>query len=185
MENLNENQNLETKKLPLTERLDNWWLDKNSYKGFNGGCAIEADPTKTLQLLSDNVMPRQDNLPDLVRTSVEGHDKQHRALEVIWAEKIAEGATHVGVLEGSFHFFKGEDILPEDNVDLRISALPPILQFREREHEMIAQVTHVKEVRFRDDNQLPGVDGGGGDFATNIPDVQPGDDFAAGDTALT
>lgn len=186
MENLQENQSMDIPRQPLTERLDNWWLEKNNFKAFNGGCAIEADSVKTLELLRDNVQPRQENLPDMIRASVIEHDKQHRVLEVIWAEKIAEGATHVGVLDGSFHFFKGEEILPEDNVDLRISAMPAILQLRAKEKQMIVQAARQRVQHFRDEYRLPdGDDAAAPRELPNIPEVQPGVNISAGETALT
>jgi hypothetical protein len=142
-------------KTPVVERLDNYWVDKNKWKAMNGGCAIEGDLVKTLANLAAGVKPAKENLPAMVRSAVERKDAQGRKLEQIWAEKITEGATHVGVLEGVFHFFRGEDILPEDNVPLKIPALPPLLQMRDEEKRLLVEQTHVKEVKFRDDNHFP------------------------------
>lgn len=119
---------------------------------------------------------------------MEGHDRGKRTLETIWAEKIAEGATHVGVLEGRFHFFRGEEILPEDNDALRIPVMPAILRFRAVEKARIAAVTHREEVRFRDRNKLPLPDGVGLDNAVLpvLPERQTSpEDISPGDTALT
>lgn len=140
---------------PFMNRLDEYWLDKNKWKAMNGGCEISGDMAATLATLAANVRPPFENLSAMVRSAVERKDAAGRTLEQVWAEKITEGATHVGVLDGVFHFFKGEDILPEKNVVLEIPAMPPILQMREQERKLVAEQTHVKEIKFRDDNKFP------------------------------
>lgn len=155
LEKQNENLPKPEVRPQLADRLDSWWLEQNAWKALNGGCAISADLKGTLELLRDNVLPRREDLPELVRRTVEGKDKSKRDLETIWAEKITEGATHVGVLEGAFHFFRGEEMLPEDNDDLRINALPPILRFRAIEKGRVAATAHREEMSFHDENKLP------------------------------
>lgn len=159
---------------PVTDRLDMFWLEKNKWKAINGGCEITPDVTATLTELAANTRPPQENLAAMVRSSVERKDAAGRTLEQIWAEKIAEGATHVGILDGVFHFFKGEEILQEQTVPLEIPVAPPLLQLREEEHKLVSAQTHVKEVKFHDDNaifgELPGVAGGTG--TPNADDIQ-------------
>ncbi len=197
MEINKENPQTPETRRPLADRLNGWWLEQNAWKALNGGCVISADTRATLLLLRENVLPRREDLPDLIRRSVEGRDRGKRTLETIWSEKIAEGATHVGVLEGRFHFFRGEDVLPEDNDDLRIPVMPAVLRFRAVEKARIAALTHRKEVRFRDENSLPAYAGAGADVgadaiaapaATDLPaapELQTGPgNIAPGDSAL-
>jgi len=120
-------------KLGLSDRVDQYWLEKNAWKKMNGGCPVTPDVTATLKNLTESVNPRNENLAILVRASVESNDAQGRPLEQVWAEKIAQGANYVGVLDGVFHFFKGEEILPETNKPLHISALPAMMEFREND----------------------------------------------------
>ncbi len=134
----------------LNDRFGNYWQDKNDWKNINGGCPIKADLKITLQDLKANCQPVFENLPAMVRSSVEKNDKQRRSLEQIWMEKIAEGASHVGVIDGVFHFFKGEEIIPEDNVDMRIPVMPPILQFRETEKQQIKEKMSALRKQFRE-----------------------------------
>lgn len=125
----------------LTDRVDQFWLERNEWKKINGGCAISPDLNATLKLLTENVRPAQSDLAGMIRATVEKRDKQGRKLEEIWAGKIAEGANFVGVVEGVFHFFKNEEILTEENHPLKISALPALLQFREKEKAMVRSRT--------------------------------------------
>lgn len=136
-------------KLALGQRVDNYWLEKNDWKRINGGCPISPDPVATLKTLSENVRPVHENLAAMVRSSLERRDKQGRSMEEIWAEKISAGANYVGVLEGVFHFFKDEEILAEDNKDLRISALPAMLEFREKEKQLIRDRTRAEMAALR------------------------------------
>lgn len=117
--------------------MDNYWQEKNDWKKINGGCPVTPDVEDTLKNLSASVRPQHENLSAMIRASVEKRDVQGRPLEQIWAEKIAAGANFVGVLDGVFHFFKGEQILAEDNKPLRISALPAMFEFREKEKQAI------------------------------------------------
>ena len=126
-------------KLPLPDRLDQRQLKLNEFQKINGGCVISADIEATLQKLKEACKPTTENLPARVRSSVEKTDKQGRPLDVIWSEKIAEGATHVGVIDGAFHFFKGDQILSENNKDFRMSALPPVWQMREEEKAKVRE----------------------------------------------
>lgn len=147
---------MESDNVPVTDRLDNFWLEKNRWKEINGGCEITSDIKATLTELAASTRPPRENLAAMVRSAVERKDAAGRSLEQIWAEKITEGATHVGILDGVFHFFKGEDILLEKNVDMKIPAAPLLLQLREEEHKLVSAQTHVKEVKFHDDNEIPG-----------------------------
>lgn len=140
-------------KLGLSDRVDKFWAEKNDWKKINGGCAISPDVNATLKLLAQNVRPIYENLPAMIRASVEKRDKQGRKLEEIWPAKISEGANYVGVLDGVFHFFKGEEVLSEDNKELRFSALPAILQFRDKEKEMVRARTREAMAALRADFQ--------------------------------
>lgn len=137
----------------LSDRVDKFWAEKNEWKKINGGCAISPDVDATLKLLAANTRPIYENLPAMIRATVEKRDKQGRKLEEIWATKITEGANYVGVLDGVFHFFKGEEVLSEDNKELRFSALPAILQFRDKEKEMVRARTREAMAALRADFQ--------------------------------
>ncbi len=141
-----ENQNLKLesednnqKRENLSQRLNDFTEQETAYLKINGGSKILGNMEESLKLLAENIFPRQDNLPEMIRRAIESRDKQGRSLEEIWQEKIQQGADYIGVLDGTFHFFKGEEILDEDNVDLRVSALPRILRMREVERNRIIE----------------------------------------------
>ena len=136
---------MEAPKAPLNERLNKYYQEKNDFRKVNGGCAIKADIGATLADLSLVTKPTQENLPGLVRAAVESKDAKSRKLEEIWAEKIAMGATHIGILDGVVGFYKGEEKLPEDNVALKISALPLDLELRDKEKTQVRD--RFKELR--------------------------------------
>lgn len=133
MTNEKPNNQVEAPKAPLNERLNKFYQEKNDFRKINGGCAIKADIDATLADLSLVTKPTQENLSGLVRAAVESKDAKRRKLEEIWTEKISMGATHIGILDGVVGFYKGEEKLPEDNIALKISALPMELEFREEE----------------------------------------------------
>lgn len=150
----------------LEVRIDQFWAEKNEWKKINGGCAISPDKDleKTLKLLEESVLPKQENLSAMVRASVEKQDAQGRKLAEIWGEKIAQGVNIVGIQDGVFHFYKDSEILAENNKPLRISAMPAVLQLREKEKAMVSSRVREAILALREDIQI-----GGG--AGNVNDV--------------
>lgn len=132
------------KKESLSQRLDDFAEKETAYLQINGGARISGNIEESLKLLTENIFPKLDNLPTIIRRAVETRDKQGRSLEEIWQEKIQQGANFIGVLNGVFHFFKDEEILSEDNVDLKVSALPRILRMREVERQKIYENTRLE-----------------------------------------
>ncbi len=145
MANEKSNNQVEAPKAPLSERLNKYYQEKNEFRKMNGGCAIKADIDATLADLSLVTKPTQENLPGLVRAAVESKDAKARKLEEIWAEKISMGATHIGIIDGVVGFYKGEEKLPENNVALKISALPLDLELRDQEKTQVRD--RFKELR--------------------------------------
>ena len=139
-------------------RVDQFWAEKNEWKKINGGCAISPDKDleKTLKLLAENISPKQENLAEMVRVSVEKQDSQGRKLAEIWGEKIAQGVNIVGIQDGVFHFYKDSEILAEDNKPLRISAMPAVLQLREKEKAMVSNRIREAILALREDIQKGG-----------------------------
>lgn len=127
----------EAPKSALTDRVDQFYAEKNDWKKLNGGCPISADIDATLQLLQMKLHPTTENVPGMVRASVLNYAVGGQTFEQIWADKLAEGANFVGVVDGVFGFYRGEEKLKTNNKPLQISAMPVVLEFREREKELI------------------------------------------------
>ncbi|MCC6643545.1 hypothetical protein IT411_02245 [Candidatus Peregrinibacteria bacterium] len=132
-------------KLPVEARVDQYYQQKFEYKKINGGCALKADIDTTLADLALVTKPTQENLPGKVRAALESKDAKGRKLEEIWADKVAQGATHIGILDGVVNFYKGEEKLPDDNIPLRVHALPLELELREKERNQVKD--RFKEMR--------------------------------------
>jgi hypothetical protein len=127
----------EPKNLSLAERADQYLEKQNAWRNLSGGCPISADVEATLTNLSASVRPIQPDLAAMIRAAVLQYGNGSQTFEQIWSDKIAEGANYIGVVEGVFGFYKGDQKLETANKPLRISALPPLLEFREKEKELV------------------------------------------------
>lgn len=121
---------VEATQLSLTERVDKYYVEKNAWKNMNGGCAISADLEETLLRLREAVKPRQEDLPGMLRAAIDSYAVEGQTIEQIWAQKIVEGANFIGVINGIFGFYKGEEQLVVNTKPLKISGLPVILEYR-------------------------------------------------------
>jgi len=121
------------------DRVDIYYAEKNNWKKMNGGSPISPDIDGTLELLRSNVHPTTENLAAMVRASVLKYAVEGQTFEQIWTDKISEGANYVGVVDGVFGFYRGEEKLPTNNKPLLISAMPVALEFREKEREMVKE----------------------------------------------
>ena len=121
----------------FVERVDQFYAEKNDWKKMNGGCPISADINATLELLSSSVHPAVADLPAMVRASVLKYAAEGQSFEQIWSDKISEGGNFVGVVDGVFGFYRGEEKLQTNNKPLQISAMPAVLQLREKERSMV------------------------------------------------
>lgn len=133
----NQGNDLSIKNLSLTERADQYMEKQNEWKNLNGGCVISADIELTLKNLTEMVKPATPDLSAMIRAAVLQYGDGKASFTQIWADKIAEGANYVGVIDGVFAFYKGNQKLETANKPLRISALPPLLEFREKEKELV------------------------------------------------
>lgn len=132
-----QNEYKSEQKLSLTERADQYFDKANEWRGLNGGCPISADVEATLKSLTESVRPIQPDLAAKIRAAVLQYGDGSESFGQIWANKIAEGANYVGVVDGVFAFYKGDQKLETANKPLKISALPPLLEFREKEKELV------------------------------------------------
>ena len=124
-------------KSALVERVDQYYAEKNDWKKLNGGCPISQDIDATLLLLKHSVHPVNEDLELMVKSSILKYAVEGETVEKIWTDKIAEGANFVGVVDGVFGFYRGEEKLRTNNKPLQISAMPVVLEFREKEKELI------------------------------------------------
>lgn len=124
-------------KLGFMERVDQYYAEKNNWKKLNGGSPISTDINATLELLNANVHPTSPNLAEMVKASVLKYAAEGQTFEQIWSDKILEGANFVGIVDGVFGFYKGEEKLPTNNKPLQISAMPVVLELREKERSMV------------------------------------------------
>jgi hypothetical protein len=124
-------------KAGLTERVDQYYAEKNAWKKMNGACPISADIEATLELLRSAVSPETEDLADMIRTSVSKYAAEGQTFEQIWSYKMSDGANSVAVVDGVFGFYRGAEKLPTNNKPLRISAMPIVLELREKERLLI------------------------------------------------
>ena len=162
---VNNNSGNNNSRSNLSDRLNQYYLEKNSWKELNGGCPISADIEGTLDLLSKKVFPKQDNLPEMVKASIVDNAEEGQTLEQIWTDKLAEGANFVGIVAGLFGFYRGEEKLQIRNKPLSISGTPLIYQLRKVEQEeMRAQIRKtVNDLKNKSVEPVFGIGGDGSD----------------------
>lgn len=155
MPNLTEKQGVPEQRqdLSVAERLAMESSKQHAFEKMNGGCAISADVDETLKRLTAEVRPINENLAATVRYNAERVDAAGRKLEEIWADQMKNGANIVGVIDGTFHFFRNNEVLPDKNKALRIPLIAPDSVLGLRATERAA--AQVELADFRDRLDLP------------------------------
>jgi hypothetical protein len=132
-------------KLPLEQRVAAFAEQEDAWRKYNGGCLISGDIDATLKLLQENVKPADPDLQTKVMISLEKYLQPGQKIADVWMQKIAEGANYIGIINGEFGFYRGEEKLETPNVPLEFPVAPRVMRFREVEKEGIR--TAAKEAR--------------------------------------
>jgi len=157
------NQNLENSgalpagRPPLEQRLAQFQEQEVAWKLYNGGCPLSADIAQTLELLKQNVRPYNEDMPVRVIAALQTYLKPGQTIEDVWMQKVAEGANFVGVENGEFSFYRGEEKLPTNNKPMEYSVAPAVMRYREVEKSQIrdaarlARQQMINELRTKND----------------------------------
>jgi hypothetical protein len=121
----------------LDERYKEFLNKQESWKQFNGGCPISSDMDQTLELLEKSVRPQKENIPGKVQAALKAYLQDGQNIRDVWMAKIAEGANYVGIVDGEFAFYRGNDRLETNNKPMEFSVMPGVMRFREAEKKQI------------------------------------------------
>jgi hypothetical protein len=124
-------------KPPLEQRMAAFAEQEDSWRKYNGGCPISGDIDATLKLLQENVKPSDPALQTKAMISLERYLQPGQKIEDVWTQKIAEGANYIGIINGEFGFYRGEEKLETPNVPLGFPVAPRVMRFREVEKDGI------------------------------------------------